>query len=312
MSRDEDLESRLDPQLREIFRVLPPIAIGREVVQRERVELSDALREVERPPGFSDRFIPGLEHDPLVRLRSYRPPAASGRLPALIWLHGGGWTLGVPEVDERMLQEFADQVALQIVSVDYRLAPEHPFPAALRDAEAALRWTFEHSAELQVDPEQLFVGGSSAGANLAAGLCVKLRDGAQPNPAFQLLLYPALDDRLDTPSMHEIADRRTIHREFLRDCWRSYLGSAVPNPYSSPARAEELSGLAPALIIAAELDPLRDEAVRHAVRLWQAAVRCELHVLQGAIHGVDALARTSALARLVTGLARDGLSRALR
>jgi acetyl esterase/lipase len=125
-------------------------------------------------------------------------------------------------------------------------------------------------------------------------------------------MYPALDDRLDTPSMHDIADRRTIHREFLRDCWKSYLAAAAPNSYSSPARAEDLSGVAPALILAAELDPLRDEAVRYAARLWQAAVSCELHVLQGAFHGVDALAPTSRVAQIAIGLVLSGLARARR
>jgi acetyl esterase/lipase len=309
MQRIADVSPWLIPELREIIRRLPPVEFGRAVIQRERVKLADMLREHAQPHGFADRFIPGLERDPLVRLRLYRPSRPSP-LPALIWLHGGGWTLGVPEVDELMLRGFADGAGLQIVSVDYRLAPEHPFPAALRDGEAALRWTHASAPELGVDPSALAVGGSSAGASIAAGLCLRLRDAGGPAPAFQLLMFPALDDRLESASMRSIGDPRTINREFMCAAWRAYLGTHEPSPYASPARASDLHGLPPAALIAAEFDPLRDEAIRYAERMWSAAIRCELHVFRGALHGFDAPAPRSALAQSATRIALSRLARA--
>lgn len=299
-----DLEPWLIPELRRVFAVLPEVAIGTQAVKRERVEL-EPLLELARSEQFEDRVVPAEAAHPEVRMRCYMPESVKGKgaVPALIWMHGGAWSLGGPEFDEHMLRRFADSAGLFTVSVDYRLAPEQPFPAALLDCEAALRWTSNNARELGVDPLRLCVGGSSAGANLAAGLCLKLRDEHGPKPALQLLMYPALDDRLTTPSMMSLADRRTITSEFMRDRWKDYLGAhGEHSPYAVPVRAKDVAGLPPTLLLAAELDPLRDEALDYAMRLWYAAVSCEVHVLSGVVHGFDALVPDAPEAHSALGL----------
>jgi acetyl esterase len=293
-----NLEPWLDPELLAVFASLPAVAMGTAAIGRERQELAP-LQEQMRSERFVERHVPGhTASAPAVRVRTYRPARVAGHLPALVWMHGGAWSLGGPEFDEHLLRKVADEAELFAISVDYRLAPEHPFPAALFDCEAALRWASTSARELGVDTARICVGGSSAGANLAAGLCLKLRDDAGPQPVQQLLLYPALDDRLNTPSMQTLADPRTLTREFMRERWQAYLGDATDtSPYAAPARATNLAQLPSAAILAAELDPLRDEAVEYASRLWHAAVSCELRVLRGAIHGCDAIAPNSAVAR---------------
>ncbi|MET0389190.1 MAG: alpha/beta hydrolase [Polyangiales bacterium] len=295
-----DLVPWLVPELREVFAVLPAVPLGPGAIRRERKEL-DALSELAGSDRFYEVRVPGLDGEPPVRVKHYRPAAAAERLrSALVWMHGGAWSLGIPEFDEPMLQRFADESGCVVLAVDYRLAPEHPFPAALLDCEAVVRWAFAQATELGVDPTRVCVGGSSAGANLAAGLCLKLCETGANRPALQVLMYPALDDALDSASMLTLADPRTLTRAFMHDRWQAYLGTqGQGSPYAIPARASDaqIAALSPALILAAELDPLRDEGVAYATRLWRAAVSCELHVLPGAIHGFDAIVPDSGLAR---------------
>jgi acetyl esterase/lipase len=308
-----DLEPWLDPELRDVFAMLPEVSRGTRAIAQERKELAPLVDRA-RSQRFVERHVPGsTASDPAVRVRTYRPAQAAEPLPALVWMHGGAWSLGGPEFDEHLLQRWADEASLFAISVDYRLAPEHPYPAALHDCEAAVRWACSSASELGVDPARIGIGGSSAGANLAAGLCLKLRDSAGPQAALQLLLYPVLDDRLNSGSMKTLADPRTLTREFLSERWRAYLGHDRCAPqYAAPARALDLTHLPPTLILAGELDPLRDEAVEYARRLWFAAGSCELLVLQGAIHGCDAIAPESAVARASLAWVVSALARGLR
>jgi acetyl esterase/lipase len=308
-----DLAHIVDPQLRAALVSMPEIEVTLAAIRQDRQQLDDFLATMPRSERATNRTIPGSSGSPPVRVRIYRPATAEATLPALVWLHGGGWTLGRPEMDETFLQRLADDVPLVVISVDYRLAPEHPYPAPLDDAEATLDWTTAAAAELGLDPAQIFVGGTSSGANLAAGLAVRRRDrGSGPAVAFQLLLYPVLDDRLATPSMHGIADRRTITREFMRHRWNAYLGKGDVAADASPARATDLARLPPAALLVAELDPLRDEAVAYATRLWSSGVGCDLHVFRGGIHGFDVIAPTSSLSKLATDFAISSLRRARR
>lgn len=309
MRKLTNLEPHLIPALRSMFAVLPEVAIGTHAIRQERREL-EPLREQARSEVFRDERVPRAGDRPELLLRVYRPERAQGAIPALIWMHGGAWSLGGPEFDEHMLRGFADDAGVLAVSVDYRLAPEHPFPAALHDCDAAVRFIHEHAGDFGVDAARICIGGSSAGANLAAGLCLKLRDERGPQPAFQLLMYPALDDRLATPSMMTLADPRTINATFMRDRWRDYLGKdGADSPYAVPVRAGDLAGLPRTLLLTAELDPLRDEGLDYAMRLWLAAVSCEVHVLAGVIHGFDALVPESAEARSALALVTSALQR---
>jgi acetyl esterase/lipase len=174
------------------------------------------------------------------------------------------------------------------VSVEYRLAPEHPFPAGIEDCYAALCWTAQHAAELAADPARLAIAGQSAGGGLAAGTALLARDRGFPALCFQLLEIPELDDRLDTPSMLAFDDTPLWNRPNAVQSWRHYLGpthTGEPSPYAAPARAKDLAGLPPAYVSTMEFDPLRDEGILYALRLMQAGVSVELHSYPGTFHG---------------------------
>jgi acetyl esterase/lipase len=175
-----------------------------------------------------------------------------------------------------------------VVSVDYRLAPEHRYPAALDDCYGVLAWTAASADALGVDPDRLGVAGASSGGNLAAAVALRARDRGEPAVAFQLLVYPTLDDRRQTVSQQFVATP-VIDGADCERCWRYYLGSerADVSPYAAPARATDLTGLPPTYLMTAELDPLRDEGIEFATRLLAAGVSVDLHQFAGAVHGFD-------------------------
>lgn len=222
-----------------------------------------------------------------VAVRIYRG-GEENPAPVILYCHAGGFALGNLDTDHRQCVELASRGRCTVVSVDYRLAPEHPYPAALDDAIAVLRWVATTATELGVDPARLAVGGSSAGAALAACLAHGAADGSLPAVAFQLLHQPVLDDR-ETASKAEFGTSPAFDGEAAELMWRHYLGPHARLPGSVPARRIQLGGLPPALITCAEIDPFRDEAVDYAVALLRAGVSAELHVFPRACHGFDSL-----------------------
>ncbi|TAM68787.1 alpha/beta hydrolase [Mycobacterium sp.] len=208
--------------------------------------------------------------------------------PVVVYCHAGGFALGNLDTDHRQCVELARRARCTVVSVDYRLAPEHPYPAALEDASAVLRWVAADAAALGVDPARLAVAGSSAGAALAACLTHGAADGSLPPVAFQLLHQPVLDDRA-TPSKAEFRTSPAFDGEGADLMWRHYLGPAAGSAAMVPARRTGFAGLPPALITCAEIDPFRDEAIDYAQRLLHAGVSTELHVFPRACHGFDSL-----------------------
>jgi acetyl esterase len=232
---------------------------------------------------IEDRTVPAT---PDVPVRIYRPHGAQG---AIVWLHGGGFVMGGLDVEHPWVARIADSSRTVVVSVGYRLAPEYPFPAALDDAYAAVMWTAEHAVELGVDPQHIAVGGHAAGAGLAAAVALRARDERRPPISFQLLNQPELDDRQETWSARNFTDTPFMTRDKVSASWRHYLGCAAPSPYAAPARASDLSGLPPAYITTAELDPNRDEAIVYAQRLMEAGVPVELHQWRGTFHGSQAV-----------------------
>jgi acetyl esterase len=238
----------------------------------------------------TDRTIPGPAGDLPVRI--YVPatpaPVADGAgLPVLVWYHGGGWVIGDLETADSTVRALANGAGTVVVSVDYRLAPEHPFPAAADDAVAAVRWVADNAAELGVDPARLAVGGDSAGGNLAAVMAQQLRDGG-PAIAFQLLVYPVTDAHLASPSIDENAEGYFLTKEAMEWFSHHYLGDHDPaDPLVSPFCAPDaaLSGLPPGLTITAEFDPLRDEGEAYAQRLRAAGVDMTATRYDGVIHG---------------------------
>ncbi len=230
-----------------------------------------------------DLSILGPEGD--VPLRIYRP-SADGALPVLLWFHGGGFVLGDVESDDALCRVLANEADCLVVSVDYRLAPEHPFPAAPKDCYAALRWTAEYVAEFGGDPSRVAVGGGSAGGNLAAVTALQARDRGGPSLVHQLLVYP-ITAAETLPARRENAEGYGLTDEDVRWFEEQYVRDAVDaaHPYAYPLRANDLSGLPAATVLTAEFDPLRDDGVRYARRLDAAGVETTHRNYDDAIHG---------------------------
>ncbi|WP_283616763.1 alpha/beta hydrolase, partial [Mycolicibacterium poriferae] len=284
----DDIGRRLDPALEHFAGIrtdLSPAVLGavRDSLNQRRAEAAPTVDDV--GVEIEQREI-RLAAKQSVRVRIYRgAPAPS---PALLYFHSGAFVLGNLDTDHRQCVEFARRGRCTVVSAEYRLAPEHPFPAAADDALAILRWAVDAAVEVGLDTAALAVGGSSAGASLAARLAQCAAAGEAPPVMFQLLHQPVLDDR-PSPSKDEFTTTPGFDADAVAWMWRHYLADTPPSADAAPARAEELAGLAPALITCSELDPLRDEAVDYALRLMWAGVRTELHVFAGTCHGFDSL-----------------------
>ena len=236
-----------------------------------------------------------------VRVLLYEPPARKRPSGALLWIHGGGLVLGRPEQGHEVCAALAEAAGILVVSVDYRLAPEDPFPAGLDDCYAALEWLHGDAVSLGVDPARIAVGGDSAGGGLAAALCQKAHDAGGPPIAFQLLVYPMLDDRT---TLRTDLDPRGVYTwtpTSNRYGWTAYLGrkpsDADPPPHAAPARREDLTGLPAAWIGVGDLDLFHDEDVTYARRLEAAGVPCDLHVEPGMWHAADSMLPKAATCR---------------
>jgi acetyl esterase len=275
----------VDPELDAFIPLFPPADLTDPVTARKHLAALAAAVPAPDTTGMEieDRTVPA---DPEVAVRIYRPHRAQG---AVVWLRGGGFVMGDLDTEHPWAARLADGADAVVVSVGYRRAPEHRFPAALDDAAAALAWTATHAADLGISPERIAVGGHSAGAGLAAAVALRARDQQGPPICFQLLNQPQLDDRQATWSARQFTDTPWMTRDKLAATWRHYLGSAPASPYAAPARADDLSGLPPAYVATAEFDPLRDEAIAYALRLLQAGVAVELHQWPGTFHGSQAI-----------------------
>jgi len=239
----------------------------------------------------TSRHIPGPEGAPEVYVKIYKPKdSGSTKLPGLLWMHGGGMLFGHAEFCAYWAPCLADQAKCVAVVVDYRLAPEHPYPAGLEDCYATLVWMTQAAEELGIDVDKIAVGGESSGGNLATALCLLARDRNGPKVCFQMPLYPMLDDTNSTPSSYDITDERTWNRQINMTAWSLYLKNhqdkEVPI-YAAPTRAKDLSNLPPAFTFVGDLDAFRDEAIDFFQRMMQAGVPVELHVYAGCTHGFE-------------------------
>jgi acetyl esterase/lipase len=240
---------------------------------------------------IEDVRVPGLDGNPDVTVRVYRPTTPGAVAGGIVQFHGGGFVAGdLDSEDERSVQYAAD-AGLVVVSVDYRLAPEDPFPAAAEDGYAALCWTSANATALGIDPTRLGVGGTSAGGTLAAATALRARNEGGPSLAFQFLLFPALDDRLTTRSQTFVGTP-FVDGSSSRRLWECYCPGDRRDlsPYAAPARASDLSSLPPAYIVTAELDPLRDEGLDYARRLLEAGVPVDVRNYSGTFHAFDTIA----------------------
>ncbi|MDF3298802.1 alpha/beta hydrolase [Streptomyces tropicalis] len=264
-----------------------------------------------------DRTAPGPPGAPDVSLLVCRPTAGPAGVPrpVIYHVHGGGMVLGTSRLGVNVVLDWARELGAVVVSVEYRLAPEHPHPAPVEDVHAGLLWTAEHARELGGDPDRIVLAGASAGGGLAAALALMLRDRGGPRPAGQMLLCPMLDDRNDTPSAHQMAGVDVWDRAANETGWTALLGDRRGgpdvSPYAAPARAGDLAGLPPAFLDVGSAETFRDEVVDYASRIWQAGGVAELHVWPGGFHGFDGFAPEAALSRSAQAAHLDWLRRLL-
>lgn len=290
----------VDPELRGPLERFPALGFSPDQLARTRAVMGAArARWAEQSQDQSVRvdehFIPSCGGK--LRLLVYRMKARPQRArPCLLNIHGGAFVMGAPEMDDGENRRWARELDAVIVSPDYRLAPEHPFPAAHDDCHAALRWIVAQSNSLGVDPRRIAIAGKSAGGGIAAGLALRLRDEGDVKLVHQHLVYPMIDDRpvVDPePGLGAFV----IGPEDVRLCWRAYLGSRDQvSPYAAPARAKNLEGLPPTFISVGDLDLFRDADIAYARELEAAGVVTDLRVYRGAYHGFD-LARDASLAK---------------
>ena len=301
----------LDPELAAAVALMAEVDLGDLGAARaaQAAELAAAPAADESGVRVRDVRAPGLAQGaPEVPLRVYAPtaptPTPPGPLPAVYALHGGGFVLGSPQVDHDTHLRFCRELPAVVVSADYRLAPEHPYPAALDDCRAGLYWLAANAAGLGADPARIGLWGDSAGAGLAAGLALLTRDRGGPPIRCQHLQSPALDDRLATPSAREFTDTPVWNRRNARLSWEAYLGpgtagSPAVSPYAAPARAADLAGLPPAYVAVMEFDPLRDEALAYAEALAAAGVPVQLRFYPGTFHGAVGVAHAPVARRIL-------------
>ncbi len=308
----------IDPELQPFLEFLPAIDLEDPVAARAGFAAMLAAMDMTIPGGegldIEDRMIPGFDGGPDVSVRLYRPRQAASPMPAVVHIHGGGFVVGNVETEHVGAGMTALSTGALVVSVDYRLAPEHPYPAGLHDCYAALVYVAENAAALGVDPARIALSGASAGGGLSAATALFARDMSGPAICFQMLHIPELDDRLETPSMQRFVDSPLWNQPLAVKSWQYYLGPLFGGDdvpiYAAPARATDLTGLPPAYISTAENDPLRDEGINYALGLLHAGVSVELHQFPGTFHG-SALVAAAMVSKRANQEANVVLRRAL-
>jgi acetyl esterase/lipase len=308
--------SRVDPELLPALEALQPRTDPVADPVRARAELLEKLGSggpehpaVER----RDETIAGPDGGEL-RVRLYLPrERGDDPLPGLTWIHGGGFVMGTVEMDDPLCDSFVARFGCVVCSVDYRLAPEHPYPAGVEDCHAGHVWFAGRAATLGVDRRRVGIGGISAGGGLTAATTLLARDRGQAPVAFSLALCAQIDDRHVTRSSQSVHDLRVWNTETSKTAWAAYLrdvGDDVP-PYAAPARATDLAGLPATFLLVGDLDPFCDENVEYARRLIEAGVPTELHVYPGAYHGFEVLAPAARVSQAALAARESALQRFL-
>jgi acetyl esterase/lipase len=309
------MDSRVNPELRPMLAMMTQEDFGKDDIAKLRAGMPPFFGAPVIPDDVTVRnaMIPGPAGAPEVRVRIYAPAVKKANRPGILYLHGGGFILGTPEMTDAGCIRMAQATAGTVVSVDYRLAPEHPFPAPLEDCYAALTWFSEQAPALGVNPENIAVAGGSAGGGLTAALSLLARDRKGPKLVFQAPLYPMLDDRNTTPSSREFTDPRLWSRAKNLAAWEMYLGPLYGgdvSQYAAPSRAADLSGQPPAYTLVGELDLFRDETIDFVTRLLQAGVAVEFHIYPGCFHGFDGFVDIAEVSRRAKNEYVDALKRA--
>lgn len=283
--------------------LLPP-TLTPDMIGAARVsQVSQPVAELigDRPITVQDRVVPAADGRPDLVVSVLRRRDHTSVGPGVVLLHGGGMIMGDRFLGVQQVLDWVDRFDAVVVTVEYRLAPEHPDPLPVEDCYAGLVWAADHADELGIDPARLLVAGSSAGGGLAAGVALLARDRGGPALAGQVLVYPMLDDRGTSVSSRQYVRVGVWDRGSNETGWGALLGerrgTGAVSIYAAPARASDLAGLPPAYIEVGSAEVFRDEDVAYASRLWEHGVQAELHVWPGSFHGADLLAPTTALAR---------------
>jgi acetyl esterase/lipase len=311
----------IDPELLPLVEMFPPSDLTDIAAARERTDalIAPFLAAVDATGVVvSDHDAMGPTVEATVPVTVYSPEGEvpDGGRPALVDLHGGGFVSGTAAMERGFGIEMARRLGVVVVVPEYRLAPEHPFPAGVEDCYSALCWAHEHADGLGIDASRLGVGGQSAGGGLSAAVALMARDRGGPALCFQFLGIPELDCRLETTSMRTFVDTPMWHRRNAELSWSMYLGpdhrpGDTVSPYASPSLATDLSGLPPAYVTTMEFDPLRDEGIRYAMALLEAGVSVELHNFPGTFHG-SAAWPTAAVSKRANGEMVGAIARGLR
>ncbi|MFH8407939.1 alpha/beta hydrolase [Streptomyces sp. NPDC018019] len=304
------------PELVPVLERLPPMLDPYADIAGTRAGLHTLARQfpADRDGVVSERFAVPRPGGPGPAVEIYRPADVPGPLPGVLQFHGGGYTFGqAPPGEDRTAIGLVREVGAAVVSVEYRLAPEHPCPAAVEDCYLALEWTAREAAALGIDPARLAVSGQSAGGGLAAAVALMARDRGGPALVHQALVVPDLDDSAGTGPTPADGDPRLPDGAFVQRGWRHYTPQgAGAHPYAAAARAADLRGLPPACVVVCGLDPLRDTGLAYARRLLDADVEVTLHYVPGAWHGFEMYAPDTRLARETTAVWTGRLRAALR
>jgi acetyl esterase/lipase len=292
-----DTRHLVDPELLPALDYFPPFDFSPEMLPGLRSTMAEMAKQqrAAAPPSdvvVEERHVPGPAGAPNVRVLIYSPPGATGTKPGYFHIQGGGYIMGAPEMMDAQNKAAVKEIGCVVCSVDYRLAPETPHPGPVEDCYAALKWFHANAASLDVDPNRIAVGGESAGGGLSATTCLLARDRGEVPLAFQLLIYPMLDDRTVTRvEPHAHAGEFVWNAKSNHFGWHSLLGqapgSAGVSHYAAAARTESVAGLPPTFISVGALDIFLDEDIDYAKRLLAAGVPTELHVYPGAYHGFD-------------------------
>ena len=311
--RKIDLEAEIDATHKEILDMFPKDLLKLDDIPALRAAIKSEPVDFPENVLVEDVMIPGLNNDPDVKVRLYKPIDLAKESPCLLWMHPGGMTIGDANMEDLTSAQRAVDHSCLVASVDYRLAPENPYPSAPDDCYAALLWFANNASELGISSSRIAIGGASAGAGLAASTSLRARDESGPEIVFQLLTYPMLDHRNTNPSSYGVMDDfRVWNRKANLISWEAYLGDLTDIPtYASPSLEVNLSNLPPTMISVGALDNFVDECIDFAQRLMQAGVRTDLRVYAGAFHGSVGLVAHSPISIEWAKAENDALHRAL-
>ncbi len=294
------MDQRVDPDLLVGYAPNKPIDLSLEQLKIVKADFKNIPGTSDPEVNIYNVKIATTDQTDSIRLRIYEPVNRQGKLAGIYWLHGGGYLFGVPEQDDAQNIRFVKEVGAIVIAPDYRTAPEHPYPIPFDDAFAGLEWMSKMSDDLGIDKERIAVCGASAGGGLCAAVVLKARDIGAPKIAFQMPLYPMIDDRCTSPSHFEDFTDKVWNNKANIQAWDYYLGHIAPaqrTSYMAAARETNLVGLPPAYSCVGELDPFRDDTADYMFRLSQAGVPAEFHLYPGAYHAFEVNAPLSAYAK---------------